>query len=62
MRLNIDKLQGLRKGAIGSIYDDPELELPLSDDEIDKLIHYYSCTDNDVKYQPYYQAIVYVLK
>jgi hypothetical protein len=60
--LNIRKLQAARSGTIDSIYNDPDLQLPLSDDEIDKLIHYYSRTDNDGKYQPYCQSIVYVLQ
>jgi uncharacterized protein (TIGR02646 family) len=60
--LNIPKLQATRTGAIDSIYNDPDLQLPLSDDEIDKLIHYYSYTDNDGKYQPHCQSILYVLK
>jgi uncharacterized protein (TIGR02646 family) len=59
--LNIRKLQAARTGAIDSLYGDPTLELPLSDDEIDKLIHYYTQVDNDSKYQPYCQSIVYVL-
>jgi uncharacterized protein (TIGR02646 family) len=62
LSLNISKLQATRAGAIDSIYNDPDLQLPLSDDEIDKLIHYYSCTDNDGRYQPYCQSIEYVLK
>jgi uncharacterized protein (TIGR02646 family) len=61
LSLNIPKLQAARAGAIDSIYGDPELELPLSDDEIDKLIHYYSQTDNAGYYQPYCQSIVYML-
>lgn len=60
--LNIPKLQAARTGAIASLYDDPTLELPLSDDEIDKLIHYYDRVDNDGKYQPYCQSIVYLLE
>ncbi len=62
LRLNIPKLQAVRAGTIDSIYNDPDLQLPLSDDEIDKLIHYYSQIDNDGKYQPYCQSIVYLLK
>jgi uncharacterized protein (TIGR02646 family) len=62
LSLNINKLKATRAGAIDSIYNDPDLQLPLSDDEIDKLIHYYSCTDEEGKYQPYCQSIVYVLK
>jgi uncharacterized protein (TIGR02646 family) len=60
--LNIPKLQALRTGTIDSIYNDPELELPLSDDEIDKLVHYYSCVDEGGKYQSYCQTILYVLQ
>jgi hypothetical protein len=60
--LNIPKLQALRTGAIDSIYNDPDLELPLSDDEIDKLIHYYSRIDEDGRYQPYCQTILYILQ
>jgi hypothetical protein len=62
VNLYIPKLQATRTGAIDSIYNDPDLQLPLSNDEIDKLIHYYSCTDEDGKYQPYCQSIVYVLE
>jgi uncharacterized protein (TIGR02646 family) len=62
LRLNISKLQSVRAGTIDSIYGDPDLQLPLSDDEIDKLIHYYSHIDNDGRYQPYCQSIVYLLK
>ncbi len=62
LRLNIPKLQAARTGTIDSIYNDPDLQLPLSDDEIDKLIHYYSHIDNDGKYQPYCQSIVHLLK
>jgi uncharacterized protein (TIGR02646 family) len=62
LRLNIPKLQATRTGAIDSIYNDPDLQLPLSADEIDKLIHYYSCTDEDGKYQPYCQTLLYLLK
>jgi hypothetical protein len=61
LRLNIPKLQAARAGTIDSIYSDPDLQLPLSDDEIDKLIHDYSHIDNDRKYQPYCQSIVYLL-
>jgi uncharacterized protein (TIGR02646 family) len=62
LSLNINKLKATRAGAIDSIYNDLELELPLSGDEIDKLIHYYSHTDADDKYQPYCQALVYLLE
>jgi uncharacterized protein (TIGR02646 family) len=62
LHLNIPKLQATRSSTIDSIYNDPGLELPLSDEEIDKLIHYYSHIDEDGKYQPYCQSILYVLK
>jgi uncharacterized protein (TIGR02646 family) len=62
LRLNIPKLQATRTGAIDSLYDDPALDLALSADEIDKLIHYYSQTDENGQYQRYCQAIVYILK
>jgi uncharacterized protein (TIGR02646 family) len=62
LRLNIPKLQAVRASTIDSIYNDPDLQLPLSDDEIDKLIHYYSQTDSAGYYQPYCQSIVYLLK
>jgi uncharacterized protein (TIGR02646 family) len=62
LRLNIPKLQATRAGTIDSIYGDPDLQLPLSDDEIDKLTHYYSHIDNNGMYQPYCQSIVYLLK
>jgi uncharacterized protein (TIGR02646 family) len=60
--LNIDKLKAVRAGTIDSVYGDPDLQLPLSDDEIDKLIHYYSHIDDNGMYQPYCQSIVYLLK
>ncbi len=60
LSLNIRKLQASRAGAIDSIYGDPDLELPLAQDEIDKLVHYYSQTA-DGHYQPYCQTIVYIL-
>jgi uncharacterized protein (TIGR02646 family) len=62
LRLNVPKLQATRTGAIDSLYDDPALELPLSADEIDKLIHYYSQTDESGQYPRYCQTIVYLLK
>ncbi len=62
LSLNINKLKALRTGLIDSIYNDSELELPLSADEIDKLIHYYSRTDEDGKYQPYCQVFLYLLE
>ena len=60
--LNIRKLQAARSGAIDSLYGDPDLQIPLSDDEIDKLIHYYTHPDNDGMYQPYCQSLLYLLK
>jgi hypothetical protein len=60
LRLNIPKLRAARAAALDSIYGDPDLELPLSQDEIEKLIHYYSQTE-DGKYQSYCQPILYIL-
>jgi uncharacterized protein (TIGR02646 family) len=60
LSLNIPKLQATRAGAIEGIYGEG-LELILSEDEIDKLIHYYSQTDNEGYYQPYCQTILYML-
>jgi uncharacterized protein (TIGR02646 family) len=62
LNLNIPKLQATRAGAIEGLYNDPELELPFSDDEIQKLIHYYSQTDGNGMYQPYCQTILYELR
>jgi uncharacterized protein (TIGR02646 family) len=62
LRLNIPKLQAGREGVIDSFYDEPGFLSSLSDREIDKLIHYYSCTDEEGQYQSYCQVIIYLLK
>jgi uncharacterized protein (TIGR02646 family) len=62
LKLNIPKLQAGRAGVIDSFYDDPDFLSNLSDREIDKLVHYYSQTDNLGQYQPYCQVIVYLLR
>jgi uncharacterized protein (TIGR02646 family) len=62
LRLNIPKLQAARSAAIATFYDEPDFLLSLADDEIDKLIYGYSCIDANGRYQPYCQAIVYLLK
>jgi uncharacterized protein (TIGR02646 family) len=62
LQLNIGRLRASRAEAIDSLYDDPALDLPLSTDEIDKLIHYYSQTDENGQYPRYCQTIVYILK
>jgi hypothetical protein len=55
-------LQAARSGAIATFYDEPDFLLSLADDEIDKLIYGYSRIDANDRYQPYCQAIVYLLK
>jgi uncharacterized protein (TIGR02646 family) len=62
LSLNIPKLQAGRAGVIDSFYDEPDFLASLSDSEIDKLIHYYSCTDEEGQHQSYCQVIIYLLK
>ena len=62
LRLNIPKLQAGRAGVIDSFYDEPDFLSSLSDGEIDRLIDYYSLTDEKDRYQPYCQVIIYLLK
>ena len=62
LSLNIPKLQAGRAGVIDSFYEEPDFFSTLSDGEIDKLIHYYSRTDEKDRYQPYCQVIIYLLK
>lgn len=62
LSLNIPKLQAGRAGVIDSFYDEPDFLSNLADDEIEKLIHYYSHTDQNGQYQPYCQVIIYLLQ
>ena len=62
LSLNIRKLQAARAGVIDSFYDEPDFLSSLSDGEIDRLIDYYSRTDEKDRYQPYCQVIIYLLK
>jgi uncharacterized protein (TIGR02646 family) len=62
LSLNIPKLQAGREGVINSFYDEPDFLSSLSDSEIDKLIHYYSCIDDEGQHQSYCQVIIYLLK
>jgi uncharacterized protein (TIGR02646 family) len=62
LRLNIPKLQAGRAGVIDSFYDEPDFLSTLADDEIEKLIHYYSHIDSNGQYQPYCQVIIYLLQ